>query len=65
MSTFTESSLFYSNTYFWFLESYEVYIILPAMGMVSEVLAFYARKPIFGYKAMVFSILGIILGFLV
>lgn len=48
---------------FWFLGHPEVYIIiLPAMGLVSEVLAINARKPIFGYKAMVFSILGI--GFL-
>ncbi|MCL4109846.1 UNVERIFIED_CONTAM: hypothetical protein GTU68_028755 [Idotea baltica] len=48
---------------FWFLGHPEVYIIiLPAMGIVSEVLAVHARKPIFGYKAMVFSILAI--GFL-
>ncbi len=52
---------------FWFLGHPEVYIvILPAMGMVSEILAVHARKPIFGYKAMIFSILGItILGFIV
>jgi cytochrome c oxidase subunit I len=48
---------------FWFLGHPEVYIIiLPAMGIVSEVLAVHAKKPIFGYKAMVFSILAI--GFL-
>ncbi|NJN77597.1 MAG: cytochrome c oxidase subunit I [Saprospiraceae bacterium] len=48
---------------FWFLGHPEVYIIiLPAMGMVSEVLSVHARKPIFGYKAMVFSIMAI--GFL-
>ena len=48
---------------FWFLGHPEVYIIiLPAMGLVSEVLSVHARKPIFGYKAMVFSILAI--GFL-
>lgn len=48
---------------FWFLGHPEVYIIiLPAMGIVSEVLSVHARKPIFGYKAMVYSILGI--GFL-
>lgn len=48
---------------FWFLGHPEVYIIiLPAMGLVSEVLAVHARKPIFGYKAMVFSLLAI--GFL-
>ena len=52
---------------FWFLGHPEVYIIiLPAMGIVSEVLAINARKPIFGYRAMVFSILAItILSFLV
>ena len=45
---------------FWFLGHPEVYIIiLPAMGIVSEVLSVHARKPIFGYKAMVFSILAI------
>ena len=48
---------------FWFLGHPEVYIIiLPAMGLVSEVLSVHAKKPIFGYKAMVFSILAI--GFL-
>lgn len=48
---------------FWFLGHPEVYIIiLPAMGMVSEVLSVHARKPIFGYKAMVMSIMAI--GFL-
>jgi cytochrome c oxidase subunit 1 len=48
---------------FWFLGHPEVYIIiLPAMGIVSEVMAVHARKPIFGYKAMVYSILAI--GFL-
>ncbi|MCC7298863.1 MAG: cbb3-type cytochrome c oxidase subunit I [Bacteroidia bacterium] len=48
---------------FWFLGHPEVYIIiLPAMGIVSEVLSVHSRKPIFGYTAMVFSILAI--GFL-
>ncbi|NUQ26027.1 MAG: cbb3-type cytochrome c oxidase subunit I [Saprospiraceae bacterium] len=48
---------------FWFLGHPEVYIIiLPAMGLVSEVLSVHSRKPIFGYKAMVFSMLAI--GFL-
>jgi len=48
---------------FWFLGHPEVYIIiLPAMGLTSEVLSVHARKPIFGYKAMVISILAI--GFL-
>ncbi len=45
---------------FWFLGHPEVYIvILPAMGIVSEVMATNARKPIFGYRAMVASILAI------
>jgi cytochrome c oxidase subunit 1 len=45
---------------FWFLGHPEVYIIvLPAMGLVSEVLSVHSRKPVFGYKAMVFSILAI------
>lgn len=45
---------------FWFLGHPEVYIIiLPAMGIVSEVLSVHARKPIFGYRAMVLSILAI------
>ncbi|HHM20489.1 MAG TPA: cytochrome c oxidase subunit I [Bacteroidetes bacterium] len=48
---------------FWFLGHPEVYIIiLPAMGLVSEVLSVHCHKPIFGYKAMVYSILAI--GFL-
>jgi cytochrome c oxidase subunit 1 len=52
---------------FWFLGHPEVYIIiLPAMGIVSEVLSVNARKPIFGYKAMVFSIMAIgVLAFIV
>ena len=45
---------------FWFLGHPEVYIIiLPAMGIVSEVISVHARKPIFGYRAMVYSILAI------
>lgn len=45
---------------FWFLGHPEVYIIiLPAMGLVSEVLSTHCRKPIFGYKAMVYSMLAI------
>lgn len=45
---------------FWFLGHPEVYIIiLPAMGIVSEVISVHSRKPIFGYKAMVFSMLAI------
>jgi cytochrome c oxidase subunit 1 len=45
---------------FWFLGHPEVYIvILPAMGIASEIIACNARKPIFGYRAMIASILGI------
>ncbi|MGY8941042.1 MAG: cytochrome c oxidase subunit I [Flavobacteriales bacterium] len=48
---------------FWFLGHPEVYIVLlPALGISSEVIATNARKPIFGYKAMVGSLLAI--GFL-
>ena len=45
---------------FWFLGHPEVYIvILPAMGIVSEIMATNSRKPIFGYRAMVASLLTI------
>jgi len=45
---------------FWFLGHPEVYIvILPAMGITSEVISANARKPIFGYRAMITSILAI------
>jgi cytochrome c oxidase subunit I len=45
---------------FWFLGHPEVYIVLlPALGITSEVVATMARKPIFGYKAMVGSMLAI------
>jgi cytochrome c oxidase subunit 1 len=45
---------------FWFLGHPEVYIVLlPALGITSEVIATNARKPIFGYRAMIASILGI------
>jgi cytochrome c oxidase subunit 1 len=52
---------------FWFLGHPEVYIIiLPAMGIVSEVLSVNSRKPIFGYMAMLGSLFAItILAFLV
>jgi cytochrome c oxidase subunit 1 len=52
---------------FWFYSHPAVYImILPAMGMVSDIIATFARKPLFGYKPMVYSIAGIAgLGFIV
>ncbi|MGH9024348.1 MAG: cytochrome c oxidase subunit I, partial [Acidimicrobiia bacterium] len=48
---------------FWLFGHPEVYIlILPAMGVVSEVLAVFSRKPLFGYPFVVFS--GIAIGFM-
>lgn len=52
---------------FWFLGHPEVYIVLlPALGITSEIIATNSRKPIFGYRAMIGSMLGItILSFVV
>ncbi len=52
---------------FWFYSHPAVYImILPAMGLASDILATFSRKPIFGYKPMAFAMAGIaFLGFIV
>lgn len=52
---------------FWFYSHPAVYImILPAMGFVSDIIATFSRKPLFGYKPMVFATSGIAgLGFIV
>ncbi len=52
---------------FWFFGHPEVYIaILPGMGVTSQILSTFARKPIFGYRAMVYAIFAIgLLGFFV
>ncbi|WP_295649896.1 cbb3-type cytochrome c oxidase subunit I [uncultured Mucilaginibacter sp.] len=52
---------------FWFLGHPEVYIvIMPALGISSEIISTNSRKPIFGYHAMVYSLIGIsVLSFIV
>ena len=48
---------------FWFLAHPEVYVlILPAMGIISEIIANNTRKPLWGYKSMVYA--ALVLGFL-
>ena len=45
---------------FWFFGHPEVYVlILPAMGIASDVLSTFSRKPIFGYRSMVYAIVGL------
>ena len=51
--------ILYQNI-FWFYSHPAVYVmILPAMGMISEILPVFSRKPLFGYKAFVFATAGI------
>ena len=51
--------ILYQNV-FWFYSHPAVYImILPAMGIISEILPVFSRKPLFGYKAFVFATVGI------
>jgi cytochrome c oxidase subunit 1 len=46
---------------FWFFGHPEVYIvIMPAFGIISEVIPVFSRKPLFGYRAMVFAFFGIL-----
>jgi cytochrome c oxidase subunit 1 len=45
---------------FWFYSHPAVYVmVLPAMGMISEILPVFSRKPLFGYKAFIFATAGI------
>src|SRR4029079_4222803 len=53
------AAILYQNV-FWFYSHPAVYImVLPAMGIISEVLPVFSRKPLFGYKAFVFATAGI------
>src|SRR5215510_1326437 len=53
------NAVLYQNV-FWFYSHPAVYImVLPAMGIISEVLPVLSRKPLFGYKAFVFATVGI------
>lgn len=48
--------------FFWFYSHPAVYImILPALGVINEIVPVFSRKPIFGYKAMAYAIFGIAL----
>src|SRR4029079_16383615 len=53
------SALLYQHI-FWFFGHPEVYVlIIPAMGVIAEIVPVFSRKPIFGYKAVAFSTVGI------
>jgi cytochrome c oxidase subunit I len=52
-------AVLYQNI-FWFYSHPAVYVmVLPAMGVISEVLPVFSRKPLFGYKAFIFATAGI------
>jgi cytochrome c oxidase subunit 1 len=53
------NAVLYQNV-FWFYSHPAVYVmVLPAMGMISEILPVFSRKPLFGYKAFIFATAGI------
>ena len=53
------NAMLYQNV-FWFYSHPAVYVmVLPAMGIISEVLPVFSRKPLFGYKAFIFATAGI------
>ncbi len=55
----TGQAVLYQNI-FWFYSHPAVYVmVLPAMGVISEVLPVFSRKPLFGYKAFIFATAGI------
>ena len=57
--SFGGNVILYQNV-FWFYSHPAVYVmVLPAMGIVSEVLPVFSRKPLFGYKAFIFATAGI------